>query len=204
MLTLDEEGLLKGNINSNIKGYSGLNIRKKISRDGEDKYIENLKSTNTDWSIENIEIIVPEDINAPVKEKIQLELENTAESMGNMIYINPIVIGRIDENPLKQEERKLPIEFVVPIKNDFRLNLILPEGYEVDELPESINMVTPDRTAILKYMIQVNGRNLQLAHSWQIKESFYTQDKFPDLKEFYSVLVSKQNEQIVLKKVSAN
>jgi hypothetical protein len=131
-------------------------------------------------------------------------LENTAESMGNMIYINPIVIGRIDENPLKQEERKLPIEFVVPIKNDFRLNLILPEGYEVDELPESINMVTPDRTAILKYMIQVNGRNLQLAHSWQIKESFYTQDKFPDLKEFYSVLVSKQNEQIVLKKVSAN
>lgn len=204
ILALDEQGSMTGNISHKNNGYSSINIRKKISRDGKDKYIENLKSTNTDWSIEDIEIIVPEDINVEVKEKIQLQLENGAESMGNMIYINPIVSDRIDENPLKQEERKMPIEFVVPIKNDYRLSLTIPEGYVVDELPESISMVTPDRTASLKYMVQVNGRNLQLVHSWQIKESFYTPDKFPDLKEFYSVLVAKQNEQIVLKKVSSN
>ncbi len=204
LLTLDEEGLLTGSVNYKNNGYSSVNIRKKISRDGEDKYIENLKSTNTDWEVGNIEIEVPEDVNAPVKEKIELTISNAAEAMGNMIYINPILIGKIEENPLKQETRKMPIEFVVPIKNDYRLSLSIPEGYVVDELPESISLVTPDRTASLKYLVQVSGNNLQLVHSWQIKESFYIPDKFADLKEFYSVLVSKQNEQIVLKKISSN
>ncbi len=204
MLTLDEEGLMTGIVNQRNNGYSSVNIRKKITRDGKDKYIENLKSTNTDWEIGNVEIVVPEDINDPIKEKIELTISNAAEAMGNMIYINPILIGKIEENPLKQEKRKMPIEFVVPIKNDYRLNLTIPDGYVVDELPESVSMVTPDRTASLKYLVQVVGNNLQLVHSWQIKESFYTPDKFPDLKEFYSVLVSKQNEQIVLKKISSN
>lgn len=204
ILDLDNQGLMTGTVSHKNNGYRAVNIRKKIARDGEDKYIENLKSSSTDWEIENVEIDVPKDINTAVKEKINLTVNNAAEAMGNMIYINPIISDKIEENPLKQEERKMPIEFVVPIKNDYRLNLTIPEGYVVDELPESISIVTPDRTASLKYIVQVNGRNLQLVHSWQIKESFYTQDKFPDLKEFYAVLVSKQNEQIVLKKSGSN
>lgn len=204
LLVLDDQGIMSGGVNHKNNGYSSVNIRNVITRDGEDKYIETLKSTNTDWEIGNIEIVVPDDINTAVKEKIKLTISSSAEAMGNMMYINPILTGKIDENPLKQEERKMPIEFVVPRKNDYRLNLTLPDGYVVDELPASVSMVTPDRTATLKYIVQVNGNNLQLVHSWQVKESFYTPDKFPDLKEFYSVLVSKQNEQIVLKKISSN
>lgn len=204
MLTLDEEGLMKGNIMSKNDGYSALNIRKKISRDGEEKYIENIKSTQTDWTIENIEIDVPEIISQPVKEKMQIEVSNGAEAMGNMIYIMPILSGKLDENPLKQEKRKLPIELIVPVKNSFRLTLTIPEGYVVDEIPESISLALPDKSASMKYLIQVTGNMIQLNHFWQIKETFYPQSKFPELKEFYAILVAKQNEQIVLKKVASN
>ena len=149
-------------------------------------------------------IDAPEAISQPVLEKLQLEVGNAAEVMGNMIYINPIVSGKIAENPLKQDERLLPIEFVVSVKNNYTFNLTLPEGYVVDELPKSINVSTPDKSANLKYMVRVLGNRIQLSHSWQIKESFYTADKFGELKEFYAILVSKQNEQIVLKKVELN
>ena len=204
LLSLDEQGNMDGSINHKNDGYSALNIRNKIRQDGEDKYVENMKSMHSNWTVNTVEINSPAEINQPVKEKIELNISNAAEALGNVIYINPILTGKIDENPLKQVERKLPIEFVVPLKNSYRLNLKIPEGYVVDELPESISLVTPDRTASLKYITQANGNNIQLVHSWQIKESFYTQDKFHDLKEFYAMLVSKQNEQIVLKKANPN
>ena len=203
-LSLDKDGVMKGSINYKNDGYSALNIRNKISLDGEDKYVEKFKSTHTDWNIAQIEIDAPEEVNQPVKEKIDLNISGAAEAMGKMIYINPIVSGKINENPLKQDERKLPINFVVPMKNYYMLNLTIPDGYEIDELPESINLVTPDRTANLKYAAQVVGNRIQLVHSWQIKESFYVAEKFQDLKAFYAMLVSKQNEQIVLKKVESN
>lgn len=204
VFALDEQGLLMGDIINKIEGYSALNIRKKLIRDGEDKYVEKLKNSHTEWSFEKIDIDVSEANSQSVKEKFQLEVNNEAESMGNMIYINPIISGKISENPLKQEKRKLPIEFIVPVKNNYRLTLTIPEGYEVDEIPESINVSTPDKTANLKYIVRVTGNKIQLTHSWQIKKSFYPQTKFGELKEFYALLVSKQNEQIVLKKAITN
>lgn len=204
ILSLDAQGLMTGSLSNKTSAYSALSIRNKIDQSGEDKYIENVKSDHADWNIEKLEILAPDEINQPVKENLVLNVNHAAEAMGNMIYINPIISGKIDENPLKQDERKLPIEFVVPMNTSYRLNLTIPEGYIVEELPKSVSIVTPDRTASLKYQIQANGNNLQLVHTWQIKESFYAQDKFHDLKEFYAVLVAKQNEQIVLKKVSVN
>lgn len=204
MLDLQETGAVSGSVNYKFDGYSSYNIRDKITRDGKEKYIENVKSNKTDWAIKSVELDIPEEIEKPLKEVIEVESLDIAEAMGNMIYLNPIVSGKIDENPFKQDERKLPIEFVVPVKNSYVISLTIPEGYVVDEVPESINIVTPDRTANLKYIVQKTGNRLQVVHSWQIKQSFYGPEKFMDLKEFYAMLVSKQNEQIVLKKIEAN
>ncbi len=203
-MTLGEDGTMKGNFVNKNDGYSALNIRKKINQVGEDRYITSFKDNHEDWSIENIEIDAPDDISKPVIAKIELEMEEGIEVMGDIIYINPIFSGKIDENPLKQEERKLPIEFIVPMKNSYMLSLTIPEGYTVDELPKSVHLITSDKTANLRYVAQVNGNKLQIVHTWQIKESFYPQNKFAELKEFYALLVSKQSEQIVLKKVSSN
>jgi len=204
ILTLDENGNVGGDINYKFDGYSSFNIRKSIIKDGKEKYIENIKSNKPTWTINSIKFDIPEEIEKPLKESIKVESLDMAEAMGNMIYINPIISGKIDENPFKQDERKLPIDFAYPVKNSYMLSLTIPEGYIVDEIPKPINLVTPDRTASLRYAVQKTGNAIQVVHSWQIKESFYTPDKFQDLKEFYSVLVSKHNEQIVLKKIQSN
>ena len=204
ILTMDASGIMKGSANSKNVGYSAVNIRNNISTNGQEKYVENFKSSHTDWSVENFEIDAPEAIDQPVKEKIQIEVIHAAEAMGNMIYINPIVSGKMDENPLKQESRKFPIEFVVPMKTSYLLSLEIPEGYMIDEIPESVILATPDRTANFKYAIQAIGNKIQLMHTWNINESFYPPEKFKELKEFYAMLVAKQNEQIVLKKIDAN
>ena len=203
-LTLDTDGTVHGDINAKHEGYSSLNIRASVGRDGQDKYLEELKSKKAEWAIEDLSMDIPEDNSQPVKEKIKLSNMNLAEAMGNMIYISPIATGRLDENPFKQDERMLPIEFGVPLKNNYILSMTIPEGYTVDEIPQSVNLVTSDRTAQLKYAVQVVGNRIQVMNSWHIGESFYGAEKYQELKEFYDMLVAKHQEQIVLKKVSVN
>lgn len=204
MLKIGEDGVLSGTVSDKSEGYSGLSIRRKLRLDGEEKYIEDFHSSHTQWAIKDIKIDAPESINEPVKKTIDVDLSGQGEAMGNMIYINPIITGKIAENPFKQEERKFPIEFIIPIKNSYMLNLEIPEGYEIDELPQQVNIRTSDKSAHLRYLVQLNGNRLQIVHSWGVDKTFYPAESFKELKEFYSLLVAKQGEQIVLKKVEAN
>jgi len=204
VMKLNEDGQMTGSISYKLSGYEGVSIREKLQRDGVDKFKENFTGSHPDWTISGLDIDAPEAVTEPVKEVIKTDMSNAAQSAGNIIYINPILCDKMEENPLKQEKRELPIEFIVPIKQSYMLNLTIPEGYVVDELPQSVTMTIPDKTAQLKYVVKAVGTNIQLILNWQISESFYSPDKFPDLKEFYAMLVAKQNEQIVLKKASAN
>jgi hypothetical protein len=204
MLNMTDDGVMHGSINSKESGYNGLKIRSKLRSDGEEKYVEDFKSAHTGWAINDIKVENPEPISKPVKQAITGDISNHAEVMGRMIYIDPILIDKIEENPFKQEERKLPIEFVIPIKNSYMLNLEIPEGYAVEELPRQITLRTPDKSAHLKYLVQVNGNRIQVVHSWGIDKTFYPPNAFAELKEFYALLVAKQSEQIVLKKVDTN
>ena len=204
VMTIKEDGQMSGSVSYKYSGYENVNIRKNLERDGADKYKENFTSTHTDWAISTIEIDAPESTIEPVKKTIKTDMNNAAQSAGNIIYINPILCDKMEENPLKQEKREMPIEFIVPIKQSYMLNLTIPQGYVVDELPQSVTMIIPDKTAQLKYITKAMGNNIQLIMNWEISESFYEPAKFTDLKEFYTTLVAKQNEQIVLKKASAN
>jgi hypothetical protein len=204
MLKVGEDGVLSGTISDKNDGYTGLNIRRKLRMDGEEKYIEDFHSSHTQWAIRDMKIDAPEMISDPVKEFIEVDLSGQGEAMGNMIYIDPIISGKVSENPFKQEERKFPIEFVIPIKYSYMINFEIPEGYTVDELPQQVSIRTSDKSAHLRYLVQLNGSRLQIVHSWGIDKTFYPPESFKELKEFYSLLVAKQGEQIVLKKVEAN
>jgi hypothetical protein len=84
------------------------------------------------------------------------------------------------------------------------LNLEIPEGYTVDELPSPISIVTSDKSAHFRFAAQVMGNRIQIINSWGVKKTFYAPESFHELKEFYALLVSKQSEQIVLKKTNTD
>jgi len=204
VVSLDEEGKLSGSVSYKYDGYSGLDLREKLRNNGEEKVVENFASAHPDWSIKKMDFEGEEEIGEPVKEIIELDINGKGEAMGDMIYIDPILTGKIEENPFKQEERKLPIEFIIPIKNSYMLNLEIPEGYTVDELPAPMNIITSDKSAHFKFVAQAMGNRIQIINSWSVDKTFFSPDSFKELKEFYALLVSKHNEQIVLKKGVVN
>jgi len=80
------------------------------------------------------------------------------------------------------------------------LNLTIPEGYEVAELPEDIKMTLPDGSGSYLYMIQVTNNVLQLRCEEALKKPVYLPEEYEALKSLFDLIFEKEAEQIILKK----
>ena len=58
----------------------------------------------------------------------------------------------------------------------------------------------PDNAAKYAYSVTQNGNAIMLTSNLQINNSLFSQEEYPNLREFYNQVVAKQAEQIVLKK----
>ena len=104
------------------------------------------------------------------------------------------------ENPFKLEERLYPIDFVIPYEDKYIVNIMLPEGYVVESLPESAAMAFKDGQAKFDYVVKENGKYLQLMVRLEISNPLVQPVDYKDFKTFFGKIVEKQGEQIVLTK----
>lgn len=202
LLTLNPDGTLNGKVKKKSKGYSAYNLREKINEETEEKYIEKIQDNNEGLLIEDYSFEALDDISKDVTASYDVEITGKAQVANDMIYLNPMLYEKIDENPFKIEERKYPVDFGCPIEDMYMLNLTIPEGYVVEELPEPTSLKLPDNKGMFLYNIQTNGKNIQLNCQFKISKTLFVASEYKSIKEFYNMVIAKQAEQIVLKKAS--
>ena len=134
-------------------------------------------------------------------EKEELTFSKQLSATDEFIYINPIVFNYMSESPFNSPTRKYPVEFPYNIKTIITTTITIPEGYKITELPEKITMITADKSIRCNYSIITDGNTITLQYNLDRRKSYYLQDKYPDLQNFYSALIGKCNEQIVLQKL---
>jgi hypothetical protein len=117
-----------------------------------------------------------------------------------LIYLNPFVLLRQEENPFKSEKREYPVDFGSPHEKIYMIKITIPDGFLVDELPQSRVMVLPDNTAKYSYNLTQISNQIIITSGFQINRNIFVQDEYPHLREFYNQVIAKQAEQIVLKK----
>ncbi|WKN42525.1 transglutaminase domain-containing protein [Tunicatimonas pelagia] len=202
-LTL-EDGQLLGTINSSYSGYNAMRLRRKVSQEnGAEGYLSKLKEDNHSWAIQDYQLESLETVGAPVKETYQVVLQEGATEAGDVIYLNPIVTGRFAENPFKSESRAYPVDYPYPSNETYMLTLSVPEGYAVDELPENLVIALPEKAGRYTFTTQQQGNTVQITSRLKIdKIKFYAQE-YPHLRQFFNIIVAKQQEQIVLKKIKS-
>ena len=88
---------------------------------------------------------------------------NFAFDQGNddIIYFNPLMMPVVGENYFKTENRLYPVE--LPYCNDetFTLNMEIPKGYIVDELPKSVRVNLNDADGSFEYLVGKTATNIQ-------------------------------------------
>jgi hypothetical protein len=117
-----------------------------------------------------------------------------------MLYINPYIGEGQHENPFTATDRKYPIEMPYTTDNLYLLNLQIPEGYDVEELPKSVRVAFNGNDGSFEYLIARQDNTIQLRSRIKLNKAYFPAEDYANLRDFYAFVVKKQNEQIILKK----
>ena len=199
---LDDAGTLTGSISSNYRGYAAVSERTdEADKEGKHEAVKKaLAKDFPDIKIDSITIANLDNTAEPFKRIVYCAIPNAATTAGDLIYIKPSLKTDFDENPFKQPKREYPVEFPYPFKDQFILNLTIPDGYAVEEMPKSIRVNLPNSGGNFQYASSVKDNVVQLVVRIQLDQLRFEPEDYNIVKEFFSQIASKSAEQIVLKK----
>ncbi|WP_460219184.1 DUF3857 domain-containing protein [Psychroserpens sp. MEBiC05023] len=192
-----ENDILQGTIYGNHTGQHALSAKKSYTKNPEEYlnyYINKYPSIQFNEHTSEISNKTSSEFSEA------FEVEQTLETVGDNLYVNPFQITFIDKNPLKLQERTYPIDF--GYKDAFLYSVELKtEGYEVIDVPKSVNYSLPNKTGTLIFNTNVTENSVVVFFKFNFKEAIYSSDYYDVLKSYFSTIVDIQkNSLIVLKK----
>ncbi len=120
------------------------------------------------------------------------------EHLENKLVIQPLLNFPLQENPLQQQVRTYPVDFVYPQSGKFRSFVDIPAGYRVESLPESISMDNEMARIILNATPSATG--VEIAAEYVLKKSVYPPADYSKLKFYLGMIVKGFNVPVVLSK----
>ncbi len=198
-LSLSTTGDMKGTLNFVRDGYDAHMMRKTYLSKGEPEYVKDFIGAKS-WQVEKSEFKNINEVNQLAKEDYSLTISEHAMVAGDVIYVNPFVADQITKNPFVSENREYPVDFGSMTEKIYIAKLNLPEGYVIEELPQSKVIQLPGNAAKYSYNASQVGNSVSITSVFQINRNMFVQTDYPFLREFYNQVVAKQAEQIVLKK----
>lgn len=196
-----KEDTLSGIVNSLYNNYYALLYQDNHSNLEETNIEKTLATKFGNANIDSLKLNVISDSNPEVKLEFNFDLVGAVAATGNMMYISPFIGVGLSTNPFKEEERKFPVNFGFPFEDSFVIKLKIPDGYQVETLPQAINMILPEGKG--RYVLSANavGADIVLVGKMLLNRDVFYSGDYKLLKQFFEQIVSKSNEKIVLKKV---
>lgn len=199
--TLDEEGVIKGKFNSRYTKHCAYKFRKGFKNQDLDGYVSKKEDFFNNIEISNYNAENTDTYEGFVSESFEFLSENSAEVIGDKIYLSPMMFLKVDENPFKLEKREFPIDFGFPFIDKYNVQINVPNGYRVESIPEPLFVKIPDDLGFFKFIMNADGGNMKLVVNYEINKAKFSADKYLFLKEFFNQMINKEAEQIVLSKI---
>ncbi len=198
-----KEGKISGTMNSGMTGEDAFNFRMNLkSAGGSKEYFEKVKNNSSEIQYLDYSYSNQDSIYLPARKEYKFNLTNSEESNNSIIYLNPILSDRHQKNPFTSPTREFPVDFGSPFRNSYSMVLKIPEGYQVEELPKNKSFMVGNKDGIYAYQaVQMDGQIVVSTRLVFDKPIFLPQE-YENLKLFYDMIVSKEAEQIILKKIN--
>ncbi|MGR3810515.1 DUF3857 domain-containing protein [Jiulongibacter sp. NS-SX5] len=195
-----EEGILSGNYSSTNTGYNARDLRASLKETSEEKYEEELTKSLSEWEISSFAVEEENDIAKPIKVGYSFQKEDVG-IMPDMIYLSPLLSGQLKENPFKKKDRQFPVDIGHSTASMVKATYDIPEGFEVEELPQSTSIALPDKGGKFMFAVQELNNQIVVFSRINLNKTQYAAAEYPYLKEFYDRIVEKHAEQIVLARI---
>ncbi len=199
-ITNDEKGRPSGTCKTTYGKSDSYLIREEINKKDKKDYENKLNTLlGADLVIANFGIDSLNKLDLPLAVHYDFELKKFVSN--DIFYFNPILNETENTNPFKSRERFFPVEIPFKIDNTYLLSVEIPEGYQVEEIPKSARVGFNGQEGLFEYLIQKNERNLQMRVRVKINKTYFTQEEYQSLRDFYAYIEKKKSEQIVFKKM---
>ncbi|KGO94191.1 transglutaminase [Flavobacterium subsaxonicum WB 4.1-42 = DSM 21790] len=199
LATISPDGTVQGKTRSQYVNHGAYVMREVFAKAGQADYLEMLEGQFKGIAINDYKMSNAQDTENPLVEEYTFTNSLIADVMGEKIYFNPMLYFSIAQT-FKQETREYPVDFTFPRQNKFLITITIPKGYVIESLPKTMDITMENKIGAFKYNIVLSGNNIQLAATLEIFNHTVMPEHYQTLKEFFKIIIAKQNEKIVLKK----
>ena len=197
--TLSADGTLSGIKRSTRSGIFAWMLKRSYESESDSiKYVEQIMKNN-DIEVESFSTRGVKDYGNRVVTDVKFT--KTVDVTDDHIYFNPMIALDEKDNPFVQDKREYPVELPCTQVVNIISAITLPDGYEVEEMPQSGALKFNDGTCSCQYLVKLVGNQIQVLYKLNIGRQFFEASEYPDLKNFYQAVVEKNNQMVVLKKV---
>lgn len=198
--TLTEDGEAKGELKHSRGGYSGWAARTIYQREGEAKFLEEVKKKRPNWQVTKSVVTGGNNADVSLEVAHTLTIPDAHNEAGDRIYLWPMLTEARTENSFKEAERLYPVDFGTAIDESYMATFTLPDGYIVEELPKPAALSMPDKGGRFTYQVTQTGNQLNVISRLTLRKTLYFADEYPILRELFALVVAKHAERVVLKR----
>ncbi|HEY0680671.1 MAG TPA: transglutaminase domain-containing protein [Chitinophagaceae bacterium] len=193
-----ESGKFASAYNSKLGFYESLSLRDKIAEKGKDEVLKTLKTQYpAEYELNAFEIDSLNNPDLPVEVHYTIDLNSFQE---DIVYFNPMMAEGYKDNYFKSADRKYPVEMPYSADEVYILNMEIPKGYVVDEIPKSARVNLNETDGAFEYLISQSSDRILLRSRIRINRASFDPADYEGLRNFFDYIVKKHNEQIVFKK----
>lgn len=205
-LTLDAQGMLKGNVKEVRLGGRAWSERyalMKVTNDADRiKPIETLLSNSmSSFRITHASVANLQHTDQPFGFDYSFESDAYAKNAGGLLLVRPRVLGNKAFGYLETKDaRKFPIEFEGPARDVDTFEIAIPKGYEVDDTPPPVD--ADFSFASYHSKTEVSGGVIRYTRTFEIKELSLPVDRADELRRFDRAITGDERNTVVLKAVA--
>jgi hypothetical protein len=125
------------------------------------------------------------------------------EGIDDYLYVQPFLFPFLERELVDVDQRLYPVDFAYPWQERYISTITLPEGYSLDELPDSQRITSEDGTIVCTFAIEEKEDNtLSLNFTVTVNKTVYAPSEYPAIKDIFKRIIDFQESTIVLKRVN--
>jgi len=203
-LKLLPDGTLQGEIQDVSSGYIAAELRAFLrdeTQKDRKKIIEHfLGHMMGSFQVDSLDLVNAEDIDKDLIVRYKFTADHYAKTAGPLLLVRPRVVGELAGYFDPTKPRHYPYELGAPFVDSDTVEITLPEGFKVDELPDPAKA----SFAFGEYTSKTEaaGNVLKYTREYKVTSTLVPLDRIDQLKRLFSQITSDEKGMAVLKRAN--
>lgn len=199
---IDESGEMSGHFTLVRTGSAATGWRSDLEGENEPDFVkEHFATEYAERSLDSVVIHDRKALDKPIKIDFHCAIPNAASPVNDFLYVRPVLDFFVTENPLKSIKRSFPVNFTYPMKAQYVLNLDIPKGYTIEDLPQPARITLPNNGGKIQFSCgKTSETQIQVVLKMNIAQIEFAPSEYDGLRQFFELMADKVQFQLALKK----